>query len=130
MSFSNKVILAVAATAVCLSLPSIAQAQGRGHGGGNAATDGRTIDGRVFGSNRDRGSANGPDTRPRGWDQGKKKGWNGGALPPGLSRQRSGARTGTSSRVRPNLEGTSNTRVTDGRTLPQSRASAGGRTKK
>jgi hypothetical protein len=135
MRFSYKLILAVAAIAVCLSVPSIAQAQGRGHGGGNAASEGRTIDGRIFGTNRERGSVKGPANRPHGWDQGKKRGWNGSALPPGLSKQRSGARTGTSNETRPvkigsRTKGTSNSRGTDGRTLPESRVSAGGRTKK
>ena len=136
MRFSNKLILAIAATAVCLSVPSVVQAQGRGHGGGNAGSQGRTIDGRIMGTNHEVGSVKGPAKRPHGWDQGKKKGWNGSALPPGLSKQRSVTRTGAPNRTLPTAKtdsrtkGTSNSRGTDGRTLPQSRVSAGGQTKK
>lgn len=31
----------------------------------------------------------GPSTNPKGWTMGKKKGWNGGLLPPGLAKRRS-----------------------------------------
>ncbi len=33
------------------------------------------------------GNASGPGSEPKGWDEGKKKGWNGGDEPPGLAKK-------------------------------------------
>ena len=82
MYIAIKSAVAVGVAGLLLALPNDLRAQGRGHGKETSAAS------RAEQSGDRRGR--GPDQRPPGWDRGRKEGWHGGSLPPGLARSGAG----------------------------------------